>query len=97
MPPDLQSIIDAATQDAASRISIDPGAIEVVRAEHVTWSDGSLGCPAPGVQYTQALVPGYRVLLRAGGQTLDYHAATNGHLVLCPPGRAIEPVMADRI
>lgn len=94
MPADLQSIIDAATQDAALRMSIDSGAIEVRRAEHVTWSDGSLGCPAPGMQYTQALVPGYRVILRAGGQALDYHAAANGHLVLCPPGRSVDPAPA---
>jgi hypothetical protein len=96
MPANLQSIIAAATQDAASRMNIDPGTIEFVRALHVTWSDGSLGCPAPGMQYTQALVPGYRVILRAGGQTLDYHAAANGHLALCPPGRAIEPVVNDQ-
>jgi hypothetical protein len=97
MPADFQSIIEAATQDAASRRNVDPGTIEVVRAERVTWSDGSLGCPSPGMQYTQALVPGYRIQLRAGGEILDYHAATNGHLALCPPGRAIDPVADDRI
>ena len=95
MPANLQTIIEAATQDAASRMNIDPGTIEFVRALQVTWSDGSLGCPAPGMQYTQGLVQGFRVLLRADGQMLDYHAAANGHLALCPPGRAIEPVVGD--
>lgn len=97
LPANLQSIIEAATQDAASRMNVDRAAIEVVRAEPVTWSDGSLGCPAPGMQYTQALVPGYRVLLRAGGEMLDYHAAANGHLALCPPERVIDPVIDDRV
>lgn len=97
MPANLQSIIEDATQDAVLRMKVDRGAIEVVRAEHVTWSDGSLGCPASGMQYTQALVPGFRVLLRAGGQMLDYHAAANGHLALCPPGRAIDPVIDARV
>jgi hypothetical protein len=96
MPANLQSVVEAATQDAASRMNVDRAAIEVVRAEQVIWSDGSLGCPAPGMLYTQALVPGYRVILRAGGQTLDYHAAANGRFALCPPGRAIEPVVDDR-
>lgn len=97
MPANLQSIIEAATQDAATRMNIDRAAIEVVRAEQVTWSDGSLGCPAPGMLYTEALVPGYRVLLRAGDETFDYHAAANGHLALCPPERALDPVIDDRV
>jgi hypothetical protein len=94
-PPtaDLQSIIAAATRSAALQLGIAPETIEVVRAERVTWSDGSVGCPAPGMQYTQALVPGYRVILRAEGQELDYHAAANGHFALCPPGRAIDPAV----
>lgn len=97
MPANLQSIIEAATQDAASRMNVDRAGIKVLRAEHVTWSDGSLGCPAPGMQYTQALVPGYRVLLRAGGEMLDYHASANGHLALCPPERVIDQVIDDRV
>jgi hypothetical protein len=96
-PSDVQSIIDAATHDAASRLNIDPDAVEIVNTKRVTWSDGSLGCPAPGMQYTQALVPGYRVILRAGRQQFDYHAAANGHLVLCPPERAMEPIPDERI
>lgn len=97
MPADLRSVLDAATRDTANRLDIDPATIAVESALRVTWSDGSVGCPVAGMQYTQALVPGYRVILRAGGQQFDYHAAANGHLVLCPPDRAIEPVQNDPI
>jgi hypothetical protein len=97
MPANLRSIIAATKADAASGLGIQPDAVEVVRAESVTWSDGSLGCPKPGMSYTQALVPGYRVILKAGGQELDYHAAANGRFFVCPPGRAIPPVVDDRI
>ena len=97
MPADMRSIVDAATRDTAARLNIDPGAVEVVSTQQVTWPDGSLGCPVPGMQYTQALVPGYRVILRAGGQAFDYHAAANGHLVLCPAERAIDPILDERI
>ncbi|MEX2150063.1 MAG: hypothetical protein WD793_07600 [Steroidobacteraceae bacterium] len=97
MPANIQSTVDAAKRDASTRLNIDPGAIEVVSVERVTWSDGSVGCPAPGMSYTQALVPGYRVILRAGGEVLDYHAAANGIPALCPPERAIEPILDDRI
>jgi hypothetical protein len=37
----------------------------VVQAEAVTWPDGALGCPEPGIVYTQALVPGYWVVVEA--------------------------------
>ena len=91
----IDSIVDAAVRDAASRLNVDPKAVEVMRAQAVTWSDGSLGCPEDGMMYAQALVPGYRVTLRAAGQMLDYHAGANGHVALCPPERAVEPVLAD--
>ena len=94
---DLQSIVEAARQDASSRTGLSLEAIKVLSAERVTWSDGSLGCPSPGMLYTQALVPGFRVMLDAGGQVLDYHAGAGGHLVLCPAGRAVEPRADDRI
>ncbi len=97
MHADLQSIVEAATKDAATRSGVSPEAIKVLRAERVTWSDGSLGCPSPGMMYTQALVPGFRVMLDAGGQVLDYHAGASGHLVLCPAGRAVEPRVDERI
>ena len=41
----------------------------------VTWNDGSLGCPEPGMFYTQALVDGYHVILQAGDEELDYRVS----------------------
>ena len=94
---DLQSIVEAARKDASIRTGLSPEAIKVLSAERVTWSDGSLGCPSPGMLYTQALVPGFRVMLDAGGQVLDYHAGARGHLVLCPAGWAVEPRADERM
>jgi hypothetical protein len=45
------------------------------------------------VQYTQALVPGWRVILRVGDTTYDYHAAAIGQVMLCPHERAREPLV----
>ncbi|MFZ0015637.1 MAG: hypothetical protein WAL25_16145, partial [Acidimicrobiia bacterium] len=52
VPP---SILVALVDDASRRLGIDVGAVEVLSSESVTWSDGSLGCPEPGMFYTQAL------------------------------------------
>ena len=91
----LEATVDAALADAAKRTGLKPADLKVLSAEAVTWSDGSLGCPQPGMMYTQALVPGYRVQIRAGGQDLDYHASRMGLPVLCPPGRAVPPSAGD--
>jgi hypothetical protein len=57
----------------------------IVVAEAVTWSDGSLGCPRPGQLYTQALVPGYRIVVEVDGTTYDYRAGRDGPVRLCEP------------
>ena len=85
VPKDL---LDAILEDAEARTGIAAGEMSIVRAEAVVWNDGSLGCPEPGVMYTQAEVPGYRIVLRAGNETLDYHAYESGSFILCPGGLA---------
>jgi hypothetical protein len=91
----LQSAIDAALTDAAVRTGLKRTELEILSAEAVTWSDGSLGCPQPGMMYTQALVPGFRIRVRAGTETLDYHAGRGGAPTFCPAERVVPPV-ADK-
>jgi hypothetical protein len=93
VPADL---LEAAIADAARRTSAARGDIEVVVAEAVTWADGSLGCPQPGLSYTQALVPGYRIVLRAAGQTLNYHVGRRGGPMFCPSERVVPPAGGGR-
>jgi hypothetical protein len=88
----LQSAIDDALTDAARRTGLKRTELEVLSAEAVTWPDGSLGCPQPGMMYTQALVPGFRIRVRAGAETLDYHAGRRGAPAFCPAGRVVPPV-----
>jgi len=64
----------------------------IVSAEEVTWPNGAIGCPQPGRMYTQALVPGYRVVFEAGGQTYAYHASRTGEFSHCKqPSAAVPP------
>ena len=97
MTTDLKAMVEAALDAAARRTKIDRTKLTVLSAESVTWSDGSLGCPAPGMAYTQALVPGYRIRIEAGSDLLDYHAGTRGKPFLCPAERATDPVPDGRI
>ena len=92
MSATLDSVTDAVLSDAAQRTGRKKADLVVESAEAVTWADGSLGCPEPGAMYTMALVPGYRIRIRAGDRVLDYHASLRGFFVLCPAGQAIEPL-----
>jgi hypothetical protein len=88
------AMIEAALADAANRSTAASADIKVVTAEAVTWPDGSLGCPQPGMLYTQALVTGYRIVLQAGDLVLNYHSAARGKPVFCPASRVAAPVPA---
>jgi len=90
--PTLETLTESVLDDAAKRTGLGRTSLVVESAAAVTWADGSLGCPEPGMNYTMALVPGYRIIVRAGEQRLDYHASRRGYFVLCPAGRSADPI-----
>jgi hypothetical protein len=63
----------------------------VVTAEALMWPNGALGCPQPGRMYTQAVVPGYRVVFEADGRTYAYHASQKGGFKLCKQPAPLAP------
>src|SRR6266550_6936406 len=86
-----QAILESILKEAAALAKVDRREIKIVRAESVVWSDGSLGCPEPGMMYTQALVNGYWVVIEAGGQKYDFRGGSGGSFRLCPPGQGQPP------
>lgn len=83
VPDDLQGQLMA---DIAQRLGAGESArvnLTLVRAEPVIWPDGSLGCPQPGVFYTQALVEGMWVVYDVGGAQFDYRVDQRGRFFLC--------------
>jgi len=64
----LQRLVDMAREDLAANLKIEVADIKLAEAEFVTWRDGSIGCPKLGEQYTQALVNGSRIVLKANGK-----------------------------
>lgn len=75
--------IAAAIADLAGRLGIASDRISVVSAEAVSWPDGSLGCPQPGMMYPQVITEGYRVILAAEGKEYAYHGDDRGELFYC--------------
>ena len=88
-PPEdrLLDPTDAARRDLADRLGVALEDLEAVSFEQVTWSDGALGCPQPGMAYTQALVPGYRIVLVHDDGEFIYHGADGGDPFLCEGSR----------
>jgi hypothetical protein len=85
----------AVVADAARRFEVSESSVVLSDAEQVTWSDGSLGCPQPGMTYLQALVPGYRVAATTSAGRLLYHTDAGGSVVTCAP-RARSPGLEPR-
>jgi hypothetical protein len=80
MPREVRRAVVA---DAARRFRVPESSVVLTRAEQLTWSDGSLGCPEPGHSYTQMLVPGFRVVAKTQNGELTYNTDTRGNVVTC--------------
>jgi hypothetical protein len=93
LPP--AELLAQALADASRRSGVAQQDLVIVKSLRVTWRDGSLGCPEPGMSYTQALAPGWQLVIRAAGQDLDYRCADRGRFMLCPPGRGRDPAPGD--
>jgi len=79
---ELLALAEEARSDLAERLGVPGEEIAITGAAVVTWNDGSIGCPEPGMSYTQALVDGARVTLMYDDVTYAYHQSGAG-LFLC--------------
>ena len=65
------SVTDPVVAEVGRIAGVPVDRVTIVSAEAVTFPDGSLGCPQPGMAYTQVPVDGYKIVLEAGGTTYD--------------------------
>ena len=78
--------VAAIVADAAHSSGAAIEEMMVKLAEAVQWSDGSLGCPQPGVVYTQAIVDGFRIVVQTPSGGLDYRTSGTDFFVVCSQG-----------
>lgn len=71
-----------AIETLAGEISAAPDTISVIHVSAINWPNSALGCPKPGMVYTQALVPGHVVLLKQGTSEYRVHMG-NGRAIVC--------------
>ncbi len=75
-------LVGMARADMVKQFGIQEGAISVVKVEAREWPDSSLGCPQPGMMYSQVITPGYLIVLSANGKQYEYHASRT-NVILC--------------
>ncbi len=90
-PMNLNEQIQFSVNDLARRLAVPPESIKVFQARNVTWRSGAMGCPKPGMSYTDALVPGSLILLQSDKFMHAYHASMRGQPFYCPRERAESP------
>ena len=77
---DLEPIVAA----IAAEMGAAPSDLTVVSATPEVWPDASLGCPEPDMLYAQVVTPGYRVVVEATGEQVEFHTDERGTVVRCP-------------
>ena len=90
-PAGLQNLIEMIKTDLASRQSISVDEIIVTETIAAEWSDSSLDCPQPGMEYLQVITPGYKIVLQVNGQTYEYHTNRDAYFVYCE--KQIPPIL----
>jgi len=80
------SLVQSAIADLRTRLDDPTAEITIVSVEEVDWPDGSIGCPQPGMVYTQAVINGTKIVLSYDGINYDYHQGGSRDVFYCSPG-----------
>jgi hypothetical protein len=86
VPAEVQAPLAAARELLAGTlgISAEELALESVWWQRATFPSSALGCPAPGIAYTEAQVEGYAFSLTSGGTVYELHTDLGGgSSILC--------------
>jgi hypothetical protein len=89
--PRLQDLIEKTKDDLANRLATTKEEISLIEVTGVEWSDSSLDCPQPGMEYLQVITPGYRILLQTNNQFYEYHTNRDTYFVYCEDG--VPPIL----
>jgi len=81
-PAEAQPLVDLARAELSKVIAATD--IEVVKVEAVQWRDGCLECARAGEMCTDAIVPGYRIVLRAADVEFEYRTDQKQTVRPCP-------------
>ena len=87
--------IELSKKDLAQRLGVPADSVVLSGARRVTWRSGALGCPEPGMNYTEALVPGTVIFLQVDNMIHAYHAKFGSKPFYCPRERVEQPLIGE--
>lgn len=79
------SVIDPVVADIARVAAVPVDQVTVQFSAFLTFPDAGLGCPVPGMVYTQVQVDGYKIVAVVVGTTYDYRGTSPGNFRRCTP------------
>src|SRR5258706_4908394 len=82
IPVGLTPAESAAIAALSEKISMPAEQIKFVSSESVDWPNGCLGVQKIGVMCTQAIVPGYKIVLQANGSLYEFHTNKDGSQIV---------------
>lgn len=94
-PMILNQQVEFAKRDLSERLNVPVDSIKLSGSRRVNWRSGALGCPKPGMSYTEALVPGVQILLQVNNMIHAYHSKFDGEPFYCPRERVEQPAIDD--
>lgn len=75
--PAAADLLFLVQRELARELDLSTRRIQLIDIAPYTWSDSSFGCPIPDQTYTEATIPGYRILVSAGDVDYLYHTDAN--------------------
>lgn len=84
---DKDAAVQVAVETLGEKLSVDPDSVNIVHVSIMDWSDSSLGCPRPGVEYLQVVTRGAVVMLQAEKKPYRVHVAKDRAIVCDVPTR----------
>lgn len=83
--PGSSSAVDQARAALAQQLGVQVEDVKVISSGAVDWPNGCLGVETPGIMCTDVIVPGYQVMLEAGGKQYEVRTSLSGGTVVVVP------------
>jgi len=85
-PSNEDQVLTLAIEVLSKELNVPPSEISLIHQSKFNWPNSALGCPKPGIAYTQSIVPGHLVLLKHQQSQFRVHTG-NGRALVCKLSR----------
>ena len=89
--PVAGSVEAKVAQALSKKTGVDTSKLVLTTKDALDWPDSALGCPAPGMMYSQIVTSGFKLIYSDGAKTYEVHTDRSGNrAVLCQNKQPVE-------